>query len=81
MKQLSRQEYEKNSKAPSNIVFYTTEKDLCEIASRHLSENIKENIEILEKLLHLKGAEIIETEYGNSIFYIEKNSNRKTTNG
>ena len=63
MKQLSRQEYEKNSKTPSNIVFYTTDKDLCEIASRHLSENIKENIEVLEKLLHLNDAEIIETNW------------------
>ena len=76
MKQLSRQEYEKNSKTPSNIVFYTTDKDLCEIASRHLSENIKENIEVLEKLLHLNDAEIIETKYKNSVFYIEKRADK-----
>ena len=73
MKQISKQEYEKNKKSPSNIVFYATEKDLCEIVSLHLVKNIKENIDVLEKLSYFKNVDIIETKNVNEIFYIIKN--------
>ncbi len=53
----------KNLETKNNIdklCFFKTEKDLCVIASKHLSENIEENVKILKKLLTLKNKDIIE---------------------
>jgi phage terminase large subunit GpA-like protein len=72
MKALTKQEYEINHKSPSQLVFYETEKDLCHIASLHLAEYIKDNITVLEKLLHLKDSDVIETENKDGVFYIVK---------
>ena len=42
------------------LCYYQTEKDLCQIVSNLLANTIKENIEILKKLLPLKNKEVIE---------------------
>jgi hypothetical protein len=72
IKTLTKQEYEKDSKSPSEIVFYRLEKDLCEIISSHLAKNIKENIEILQKLLYLRNAEVYEMKDEKRLLYIVK---------
>lgn len=75
IKTLTKQEYEKNHKSPSEMVFYKTEKDICEIISLHLAKNLKENLEIIEKFLSLsKESEFYETENNGKILYIIKAS-------
>lgn len=75
IKALTKQEYEKNHKTPSKIVFYKTEKDICEIISLHLAKNLKEGIEITEKFLFLeREADAYETENNGKILYIIKSS-------
>lgn len=73
IKILTKQEYEKNPKSPSEIVFYKTEKDICEIISLHLAINLKENQKIIENFLSLpKEVEVYEIENHEKTLYIIK---------
>jgi len=71
IKILTRQNYEKNLKSPSEIVFYKDETDLVEIIALHLAKNLKENIEITEKFLSLpNNVDIYEVEKDENTLYI-----------
>ena len=72
IKVLTKQEYEKNHKTPSEVVFYQTEKDICEIISLHLSNNIEENITILQKFINLQNEDIYEVTTKEGVLYIIK---------
>lgn len=72
IKILTKQEYEKNGKTPSEIVFYETEKDICRIVSLHLSKNIKENMAILQKFIHLQNEDVYEVVTEERVLYILK---------
>lgn len=70
IKILTKQDYEKNSKSPSEFIFYSSEKELCKIISTYLTETIEENLKVLEKFLHLPKAEVYETEFKEKVLYI-----------
>ena len=71
IKTLTRQNYEKNPKSPSEIIFYKDETDLVEIIALHLAKNLKENIEITEKFLSLpNNVDIYEVEKDENTLYI-----------
>lgn len=70
IKILTKQEYEKNSTSPSEIVFYKTEKDICKIISLHLAKTVKENITVLQKFIHLLNEEIYKIESAEKTLYI-----------
>ena len=75
IKTLTKQEYEKNHKSPSKMVFYRTERDICKIISLHLAKNLKENLEITEKFLSLSNkSEVYETDFDGKNLYIIKSS-------
>lgn len=73
IKNLTIQEYEKNKKSPSEIVFYNSEKDLINIIGLHISDNFKESIEVTEKFLSLPSeAEVYEIKKNIKILYVIK---------
>ena len=73
IKIITKQNYEKNSKSPSEIVFYKSEKDLVKIVSLHLAKTLKENIEITKKFLSLPdNVEVYEVETNKKVLYIMK---------
>ena len=73
IKIITRKNYEKNSKSPSEIVFYKSEKELIEIIALHLAKNLKETIEIIEKFLSLPdNVEVYEAETNEKVLYIMK---------
>jgi hypothetical protein len=82
IKILTQQEYENNNKSPSGLVFFTTEKDICEIVSNHLSENIKENIETLKMFskLTIEKTEVFEVCRNKKVLYLHKIEKNTTAN-
>jgi hypothetical protein len=70
---LSKQEYEKDSKSPCEIIFYETEKDILRIVSTYFAENIEENVEALQKFLLLPSmSEVYRTQNVEKVLYIIK---------
>jgi hypothetical protein len=75
IKTLTRQNYEKNPKSPSEIIFYKDETDLVEIIALHLAKSFKDSIEITEKFLSLpNNVDIYEVETDKKILYIIKSN-------
>jgi hypothetical protein len=73
IKTLTKQDYDKNHKSPSEIVFYKNEKDLCHIIGLHLAKNLKESLSVAQKFISLsKEAEVYETENDGKFLYIIK---------
>ena len=71
IKTLTKQEYEKNHKSPSEMVFLYEEKKLHQIIGLHLAETLRENIEICKKFLALPNkSDVYETEKDGRILYI-----------
>ena len=66
------QDYEKYMISPSEICFVANEKDLKNVASRHLSETIDENIEVLKQLkeINLEKTTLIETKTDGKLLYL-----------
>lgn len=75
IKTLTKQDYDKNHKSPSEIVFYKNEEDLCHIIGLHLAKKLKDSLALTKKFLSLsKEAEVYETENDGKTLYIIKNS-------
>jgi hypothetical protein len=72
IKTLTKQEYENISKSPSKIVFFETEKDICQIICFHLAETIEENIEVLKQFQTFKDGKVYEVENEKGILYLLK---------
>ncbi|MCJ1805440.1 hypothetical protein MRP92_00730 [Flavobacterium covae] len=72
IKTLTKQKYKNNSKSPSKVVFFQTEKDICKIVCLHLTETVEENIEVLKQFQYLKTAEVYEVENEKGILYLLK---------
>ena len=66
------QDYEKYMISPSEICFVANEKDLKNVASRHLSKTIDENIEVLKQLkeINLEKTTLIETKTDGKLLYL-----------
>ena len=66
------QDYEKYMISPSEICFVANEKALKNIASRHLSKTIDENIEVLKQLkeIDLEKTTLIETKTDGKLLYL-----------
>ncbi len=66
------QDYEKYMISPSEICFVANEKDLKNVASRHLSKTIDENIEVLKQLkeIDLEKTTLIETKTDGKLLYL-----------
>ena len=66
------QDYEKYMISPSEICFVANEKALKNIASRHLSKTIDENIEVLKqfKEIDLEKTTLIETKTDGKLLYL-----------
>ena len=58
--------------SPSEICFVANEKDLKNVASRHLSKTIDENIELLKQLkeINLEKTTLIETKTDGKLLYL-----------
>jgi hypothetical protein len=82
IKILTEQDYNKNTNPASGLVFFTTEKDICEIVSNHLSENIKENIETLKMFskLSVDKTEVYEVCRNKKVLYLHKIEKNTTAN-
>ena len=66
------QDYEKYMISPSEICFVAKEKDLKNVASRHLSKTIDENIEVLKQLkeINQKKTTLIETKTDGKLLHL-----------
>ena len=66
------QDYEKYMISPSEICFVANEKDLKNVASRHLSKTIDENIEVLKQLkeIDLEKTTIKKTKTDGKLLYL-----------
>ena len=66
------QDYEKYMISPSEVCFVANEKDLKNVASRHLSKTIDENIEVLKQLkeIDLEKTTLIETKTDGKLLYL-----------
>jgi hypothetical protein len=66
------QDYEKYMISPSEICFVANEKNLKNVASRHLSKTIDENIEVLKQLkeIDLEKTTLIETKTDGKLLYL-----------
>ncbi len=75
IKIFTRQNYEKNLKSPSEIVFYKDETDLVKIISLHLAKSFKDSIEITKNFLSLPdNVDIYEVETDKNVLYIIKSN-------
>ena len=66
------QDYEKYMISPSEVCFIDNYKDLKQIAEIHLSDTIKENIEVLKQLeeINLEKTTLIETKRNKKLLYL-----------
>ena len=66
------QDYEKYMISPSEVCFIDNSKDLKQIAEIHLSDTIKENIEVLKQLeeINLEKTTLIETKRNKKLLYL-----------
>jgi bisphosphoglycerate-dependent phosphoglycerate mutase len=71
IKELTQQEYENSPEKPNaELCFYATEKDFMRIVSRHLAENIKENIDILKLFLPFNKPAVYEIDNNGKTLYL-----------